>query len=707
MLAIEQQIAETDLEAMIKLFPNAPYESYSYQLAVYRLAADEIRSYTHPFVIKAAVSAGKTTIISLISTTIQRLNMPAIVLSRQGEIVEQDAAEMWQFGVKNSVFSASLNMKSTANKIIVGSEKTVFNALFKELEHFAPLVMMIDECQHVDVDDIVASEIRQVRKMYDEKGELVPGWKEGDHYDDGWRLEEYTGETFEDMVEAERSQYTMIIRTLQDRCMKIHGRRMRICGLTGTDFRGVQPIINEDLGTPGFWRKAICDISTEYLVKFGAVVPTHFGDTGDLHYDLSAFKSGGEQGEVDYSAEKLRKMQAAIHDQATTTAEIMLDVYKRTLHRNSVLVTCAGKKHCQEAADALPPGTTYCIITDSTPKKVRRQYLKDIYDGKIKFTFQIGCLTTGVNIPIWDTGVILRKIGSLTLLVQLIGRTMRKPKQWMIDAGIIKKDALILDYSETMEELGELYFNPILEQYHFEIATSKKEFKYCPACKKMGKSGKNGEHARRCITEHATNPAMLITQDAWPKGYLLRAYKKRRHQYPTERCEYFWKKRICEDVQDNTGRIIKQGCGTFNDVTARNCRRCGGTLIDPNDSLTNKHYTENDYYDVVSFNITPSRNQQGIVFSYVLQDPKDGRSFRASEFFFPASDSAICKRLWREACRLHMPNHELANSVGGIKNALKIMEFVTHFRSPYRTTHRKGKGNKDILHRKVFSEISE
>jgi len=697
MLAIEQQIAETNLDETIKLFPDAPYEPYSYQLAVYRLAAAEIRSYTHPFIIKAAVSAGKTTIISLVATTIQRLNMPAMVLARQGEIVEQDAAEMWNFKVKNSIFCAGLGMKSTANKIITASEKTACNALFKELEHFAPLVLLIDECQHVDVDDLITSQLRKVRKEsthFDEDGEPVH------------TVEEYEGETYEDMIEAGRSQYTILIRTLQERCLRVHNRRLRICGLTGTDFRGVQPIINEDLSTPGFWRKSICDISTDYLVKFGAVVPTHFGDTGDLHYDLKKFKSDGAEGEVDFSAEKMRQMQAAIHDQATTTAEIMLDVYQRTLNRNSVLVTCAGKKHCEEAAAALPEGTTYCIITDSTPAKLRRQYLKDIYDGKIKFTFQIGCLTTGVNIPIWDTCVILRKIGSLTLLVQLLGRPMRNLKKEQIAAGIVKKDSLVLDYSETMEELGELYFNPVLEQYHYEIANSRQEFKYCPYCKSIGKKGRNGEHARRCINEHALAPVMLRDVKDFP-GYLLRPAIRRRYQYKTERCEYFWKFRVCEDVLDNTGRLVKRGCETQNDVTARNCRCCGGTLIDPNDSLSRKHYTENDYYNVVHFSITPSRNQTGIVFQYTLQDPNDGRSFRASEFYFPASDNAVCKRLWREAARLHVANPELANSIGGLKNALKIMEFVSHFRSPEQTTHRKGKGNKDILHRKVFNETGQ
>lgn len=690
---IEQQIADTDLEAMIKLFPNAPYDPYSYQLAVYRIAAENISKYSHPFIIKAAVSAGKTTIISLLSSTIQRLKMPALILSRQGEIVEQDAAEMWAFGVKNSIYCASLKMKSVENRIIVGSEKTVFNALSGDLANYAPLIIMIDECQHVDVDDLITSELAVVK--YKETitdpvtGEMIEVENE--------RI----GENYEEMIAVKRSQYTVVIRTLQERCRRIHGKNLRIIGLTGTDFRGVQPIINEDLETPGFWRSAVCDISTDYLVKFGAVVPTHFGDVGETHYDLSAFRSSGVDGEVDFSVEKLKQMQASIDEQRETTKAIMLDVYQRTLHRNSVLVTCAGKRHCEEAAAALPPGTTYCIITDATKDAKRREYLKDIKDGKIKFTFQIGCLTTGVNVPIWDTGVILRKIGSLTLLVQLIGRTMRKLKKEQIAAGIVKKDAMILDYSETMLELGELYFNPLLEQYTYEIATQTKEFKHCPVCQEMGKSGRNGEHARRCMTEHATNPARIT---GFPKGYLLKPYHKRRAKFPTERCEYFWKARVCEDVKDNRGVLIKRGCGAENDITARYCRKCSGTLIDPNENLSAKHYTDADYYDVVRFNIKPTTGQTSLIFEYILQDPKDGRSFRATEMFSPQSDNRIALKKWADAVKAHVPNAELAKSITGIRNTLSVMGYIQHFVSPNKATHRKGKGNRDILHKKVFPE---
>lgn len=703
MLSIEQQIAETNVDEILSLFPNAPYKPYTYQAAVYRLIAEQIRHYQHPFVVKASVSAGKTTIISMVTSRLQQLKMPALVISRQGEIVEQDAAEMWSFGVQNSIFCAGLGMKAIAFPIVVGSEKSVANALFTDFADFAPLALVVDECHHIDIDDLIASELTIVKKKQPVLG--ADGFQVLDHHGEPvFEDIEYQGETYDDMVEAGRSKYTILIRVLQERCLRIHKRRMRIIGLTGTDYRGTQPIINEDLSTPGFWRKAICDISTDYLVKFGAVVPTHFGDSNGLHYDLHEFKSEGGEGASDFSSDKMRAMQKRILEQGTMTQKIMLDVYERTKNRLSVLVTCAGKKHCEEAAAALPPGTTYCIITDSTGPKQRREYLKQVADGKIKFTFQIGCLTTGVNIPMWDTGVILRKIGSLTLLTQLIGRTMRKPKQWMIDAGFIKNDALILDYSETMMELGELYFNPILEQYQFEMAESSKEWITCPVCQEIGKHGRNSPFARRCIAEHVVDPKSTRPVG---KGFAVRRFARTSLQYRVERCEYFWKSRVCEDVFDNTGRLLKSGCGVENDVAARFCRGCGGTLIDPNENLSKKHYTESDYYDVVNFRVRPTKNQSSILLEYMLQDPKDGRSFRAVEMLSPGSDHQIARKIFRSTIAEHIENPELARKIGGIRNALAVLEFAPHIRAPLKVTHRKGKANKDIIHKKIFDEVKK
>lgn len=161
----------------------------------------------------------------------------------------------------------------------------------------------------------------------------------------------------------------------------------------------------------------------------------------------------------------------------------MARVHEICKDRNGVLVTCAGERHCKEAAAALPPGTTYRIITGKTGERQRKEWLREAYEGKVKYIFQVMALTTGVNVPFWDTSVILRKIGSLTLLIQLLGRGMRLLKKWHIEQGFVKHDHLVLDFAGCMDELGELYFDPILEQAQFQRRHDNgKDPKFCPIC---------------------------------------------------------------------------------------------------------------------------------------------------------------------------------------------------------------------------------
>lgn len=167
-------------------------------------------------------------------------------------------------------------------------------------------------------------------------------------------------------------------------------------------------------------------------------MPTNFGDVGDLGYDLSEFEASSEDGVADFDAKTLRKMEQKIHEEATMTKRIMEKVHEICKNRNGVLVTCAGERHCKEAAAALPPGTTYRIITGKTGDNQRKEWLKEAYEGKVKYIFQVQALTTGVNVPFWDTSVILRKIGSLTLLIQLLGRGMRLLKSGTKSRAFIK-----------------------------------------------------------------------------------------------------------------------------------------------------------------------------------------------------------------------------------------------------------------------------
>lgn len=654
--SIKEQIADMDLNKLRAAVGATPYEPYSYQWATHNETGKEINNYVAPFIIKAAVSAGKTTLISLLARRARKINWTMLVLSRQGEIVEQDHSEMLNFGVENSIFCAGLGKKSTHFPVVTGSEMTVVNALEKQMKDFVPRILAIDECQHVDVDDIVDS----MQTCEPPKPGARPRQPE---------------DTLDKMIMNGRKGYTLIIRELQRRCLAKYGKPLIVIGYTGTDYRGTQPIVNTDMKTPGFWRKIIVDISTEYLVDFGAVVPTDFGIVGEeLTYDLQQFESDGNDGDGEFSDAQLAEMQDAILAQGSMTQKIMLDVVKHAANRNCVLVTCAGVKHCLEAAAALPPNVTWGVVTEKTTKKERRQLLKDAYDGKCKFIFQVGCLTTGVNIPPWDTIVILRKIMSLTLLTQLIGRGMRILKAYHEKLGMTKTNNLVLDYAGAMDGLAELYFSPMLEQYQYVKDSSEGSFKNCPKCGFV-----NGEHARRC--------ANVLENELTGEE---------------ERCEHFFVSRICEDQEDDRGNIVAHGCGVENDIVARFCRGCGNRLIDPNKNLGRANYTQDDFVKVHAFGVQPSKGG-GLAFFYDIGNPGEP-IYRAWEVFWPESDNPGARMHWRKnGIDKHVIDPKDRRDLAKTKQVAALLSKSNLFLAPLKVTHRKA-GGKDIISRKVFVE---
>lgn len=661
---IKRQIStlgDAVIKALQSRFTVGDIVPYPYQCVAYTEIAKRMKNYEHPFFVKASVSAGKTIIFAMVAAQCKRMGLKMMVLARQAEIVDQDSEEISNFGVPNSIYCAGLKTKSAYFPIVVGSEGTVSNGLFKALGDYVPHVIGIDECHQVDWEDLAeAIENNETyEQMTTKKGAFVLNG-------DGSYVFNQDGEP---MKGTGRSQYTVIIREMQRRCKETYGHELRIFGMTGSEFRGVVPILVEDKRVRGFWREQVTNIDTNYLIEVGSVVPTNFGNVDGLGYDLSEFEASSEDGVADFDLKTLKAMEEKIHSDATMTQKIMARVHEICKDRNGVLVTCAGERHCKEAAAALPPGTTYRIITGKTGEQQRKTWLREAFEGKVKYIFQVMALTTGVNVPFWDTSVILRKIGSLTLLIQLLGRGMRLLKKWHIDQGYKKDDHLVLDFAGCLDELGQLYFDPILEQAQYQNRFSTgKDPKFCPIC-----GTENSFHARRCIHTDADG----------------------------NRCEHFWTSRTCEDQKDpRTGKIIVHGCGTKNDVVARVCRHCDASLVDPNKKLSGKHYTKNDWCNVKSFRVDMTKNQKGIIFCYELE--AHGETFKAYEKFFPESDSQICKAKWRQAALAHIVDRRIAGVTASYRNARKIMGNAHHIMAPVRVTHRKNGKGEDIIYKREF-----
>ncbi len=603
---------------------------------MYQAIAGGIRNYIGPFFAEASVGAGKTIAMGMVLSRIQQTKARSLVLARAGELCKQNAEAFWDCGVKNSIFSASLGIKSNHYPIIVGTEGTVVNALFREgeLDEFKPDYLLIDEAHEVPFDD-------------------------------------------------PNSQYMKIIIELLER-----NPNLKIIGFTGTPYRNNMDLVGE------FWKQCVYRIKSKYLVDRGYLVPDIFGtgDDSDIKYDLHEWKVHGDEDREDYSQSELDAMQEKILQSEEITRDIVAKVMHHAEHRNCVLITGAGLKHLQQIAKYLPTGSwgivtsQGCYISEGEGK--RAKILEAAYDGKIKYLLQCNCLITGVDIPLIDTSVIMRKIASLRILEQLMGRGKRLLKDFQIAAGLLKHDHLILDYTETFEEMHELYCDPVLEAYVQQADAKKKDSELieCPVC-----YSKSGIRARRCgnrpLEIEGTQQLVRV------EGGVIDI-----ENYSIDgRCEWFFSDlyRVCP------------GCNTPNDKMSRDCRKCGITLIDPNKNLVGKHYTDADWREVKSMNMRLTKDGNGILVSYLLHgEPAEGAKVwdgceQATEVFFPSKKEKWAQGMWADFKRKHA-HKDWHPRING-KTAKVIINESAIFDCPVRITHRAKEGGKSIIHRKEFS----
>lgn len=636
MQKIDSMIAELDMDKLRSSIHTGEIEPRPYQWLVYEKTAEVIRKFgkqPKPSYVTASVGAGKTIMIAMIARRFQDMGWEGLVIARQGEIIEQDAEELWNLSVKNSLFSASLGRKAYAYPLIAGTEGTIINGLFDKtaddgtvtkslLSDFTPRYILVDECHQVNWQDIIS--------------------------------------------EQPETQYGVIMNELNRRCKDKYGHEVIVIGYTGSPFRGVESIKG------AYWKHEIVNISTKYLVDLGFLVPTIFGgqDIEDLQYDLHEFASSEVDGVQDFTDSQLKEMQEEILKQGTLTQKIMLKVMELTRDRLGVLITCAGKKHCKEAAKYLPEGS-YSIVTEDMGQKARRKALKDAATGRKKYTLQIGCLTTGVNIPYWDTSVILRKIMSLTLLTQLLGRPMRLLKPDQIAAGLVKENHLCLDFTGTMFELGGLYEDPILEEAEAQRAKRSGEQVPCPKCQTM-----NSPYARRCIGKDSTSP--------------------------DGRCEEFFSFIRC-GFDKHGIRIFDDGCGTKNDPTARYCRQCDHVLRDPNAALNERAYTDKEWTDVQDFKVELTKDAEGVLYRYLVVKA-DGKIGWANEVFYPfgGKPKHLREMFKMKALLPHLEDKSMLKKMMECHDAKTFMHYAGLIRAPKRITHRFNNKGRDIIHRKDF-----
>jgi superfamily II DNA or RNA helicase len=545
-----------------------------------------------PVVIDASVGAGKSLLIAYLCQHVTSKGGKAMVLARQGELAEQNAEEAWCIGLENSKFSASLRSRSTRHSTIFGTEGTVARALDKELAGYAPDLLCIDESHMVAYDD-------------------------------------------------PETQFMQIIEHFQ----RIKPK-MRIVGYTGSPYRGITSIVGH------FWKKKVGNISTEYLIDNGWLVPPVFGFP--LESD-EEFKFGDIQTRNGSAEFDEKQLNAVVMEDKTLTHRIMLEVVERCKDRHGILIFAATKRHTKEVKQGLLLAGVdehqIGIITESTKNAVRRDILARAKAGDCRYVINVGVLTTGVNIPRWDVVVYLRPIGSLVLLVQSLGRGLRLCQE----TG--KTDALILDYAGVMSRLGHLYNSPMLEEAQLQKAKEDHDLIQCQKCYTP-----NSKFARRCIAKDADEP--------------------------DGRCAFFWQSQKCKR------------CDWENDISAVECRNpgCRHELRDPNAQLLHKAYSDDEMVPVVRMDIKATKNG-AVMVQYILeQKPESGWP---TEFYAVSHDKMF--RVWQaKFLAAHVKCPSWRQRCYSMRTAEVICKNKSVFDSPSHIAFRVNEQGKHVIGRKRF-----
>ncbi len=545
-----------------------------YQKTANSEAIAHCRKSTDPFLMVLSVGSGKTLMIADLAKNTVSKGGAVLVLSHQGELIQQNSDEAWAYGLPNSIFAASLGVKGTSINPIFAMRQTLVNAL-----NDSPFNTM-------KVNLIIVDEVH----------------------------------TFD--FQNEESGAGKIISHFQS-----INPALRVVGLTGTPYRNNEPLYGN-----GFWKaKTSKDITLKHQISEGWITDFHYGLHGDDEaLDLSTLNiRNNEESGGNYSEEDFDRI---LQGEYRKTMEICHNVNRkaRTV-KGGCLIFCGSKLHTEQVKIGLlnagAKEDEIAIVTDSTKDADRADALAGAKDGRYKFFINVAVASTGWNCPMWEYLVYMRPVGSRTFFEQSLGRVLRtridnkfaaefnassttRERRLELIASSDKPFAVVDDYAGVVEKLGDTLedFDEVQEAKR-EKAIRDGESKKCPIC-----SYENGAYAQRCMNVYEQ--------------------KQLDGSFTESRCLHYWQFNECLDIncRDELDRR------TQNAVTAKTCRVCDKILSDPNKALNGKAYTDSEYIEVSKMTVDIAKNQKGVVVRFHLKEPDPSLGVPYLYFHLDGSD---------------------------------------------------------------------
>ena len=356
------------------------YTLRSYQQEAVDSTLNYFRKRRNPAVIVLPTGAGKSLVIAELAKIAKGR---VLVLAHVKELVEQNHLKYESYGLQAGIYSAGLNQKDSAQKVIFGSIQSVAKAKDTFFRDFT--LVVIDECHRISLEP--------------------------------------------------DSQYAQVIKQL-----KLNNPRICILGLTATPYRlGLGWIYNYALRGEvktkdlRFFKHCIYELPLEYMIRNRYLTPPVKVDIPVTSYDFSELRDGS-------NAYTMAQLEEALHKQRRLTPLIIKNIIDITEsdERKGVMLFSSTVKHAQEIMDHLPPGQARLVV-GTTELSERDQIVDDFKQKAFKYLVNVSVLTTGFDAAHVDVIAILRPTESISLYQQIIGRGLR------LDTD--KQDCLVLDYT--------------------------------------------------------------------------------------------------------------------------------------------------------------------------------------------------------------------------------------------------------------------
>ncbi|WP_058911859.1 DEAD/DEAH box helicase [Entomohabitans teleogrylli] len=336
-----------------------------YQREAVDAALDYFRRQTSPAVIVLPTGAGK----SLVIAELARLARGRVlVLAHVKELVAQNHAKYCALGLEADIYSAGLQRKESAGKVVFGSIQSVARQPERFQQPFSLLI--IDECHRISDDD--------------------------------------------------DSQYQQVLSHLRQ--VNPH---LRLLGLTATPFRLGKGWIYQYHyhgmvrgNEKALFRDCIYELPLRYMIKHGYLTPPERLDMPVVQYDFSRLQaqSNGLFSEADLNRE--------LKQQKRITPHIVSQIMEFAASRQGVMIFAATVEHAREVTTLLPSNDA-ALITGETPGPARDTLIEAFKQRQFRYLVNVAVLTTGFDAPHVDLIAILRPTESVSLYQQIVGRGLR------------------------------------------------------------------------------------------------------------------------------------------------------------------------------------------------------------------------------------------------------------------------------------------